>query len=119
MPIVDVELVGGPGLGPEVTRSLADALGEALAADVGRTWVRVRHLPADRYAEHGGVDGDVHPVFVTVLERIQPTGPDLAYRVARITAAVAETTERDPANVHVLFEPGAKGRLAFGGRVVE
>jgi phenylpyruvate tautomerase PptA (4-oxalocrotonate tautomerase family) len=119
MPIVDVELVGDAVVTPEVTQRLADVLGDALSSRVGGTWLRVRRLPHGRYAENGGLDDDVCPVFVTVLERTRPTGPDLADRVARVTTAVADITGRDPDNVHVLFEPDATGRLAFGGRVVE
>jgi phenylpyruvate tautomerase PptA (4-oxalocrotonate tautomerase family) len=118
MPVVDVELVGATGVTAELSQRLADAIGAALDSRQGGTWVRVRELPRDHYAENGGLDDDVHPVFVTVLERTRPQGDALAERVARVTAAVAEVTARDAEHVHVLFEADAAGRLAFGGRVV-
>jgi phenylpyruvate tautomerase PptA (4-oxalocrotonate tautomerase family) len=119
VPIVDVELVGDVDVTTETTQRLADALGEALASRPGGTWVRVRRLERSRYAENGGVDDEVRPVFVTVLERTRATGQDLVDRVARVTATVADVTGRDPSNVHVLFEDDAAGRLSFGGRLVE
>ena len=61
----------------------------------------------------------VQPVFVTVLERTARRERSSSDRVARVTAAVADVTGRDPENVHVLFEDDAAGRLAFGGRLVE
>lgn len=119
MPIVDVELVGDAVVPAETTQRLADALGVALSSRTGGTWVRLRRLERDGYAENGGVDAAVRPVFVTVLERTRPTGQDLHDRVAQVTAAVAEVTGREPDHVHVLFEADAAGRLAFGGRLVE
>ena len=119
MPIVDVELVGDSLVTGETSRSLADAVGEALSSRPGGTWVRVRTLDAARYAENGGAPDGVQPVFVTVLERIRPTGSELTEKVARVTAAVAEVSGRPAENVHVLFETDAAGRLAFGGRLVE
>jgi phenylpyruvate tautomerase PptA (4-oxalocrotonate tautomerase family) len=118
MPIVDVELVGDD-LPLGMTQRLADAVGEALSSRPMGTWVRVRHLDRSRYAENAGAAGDVHPVFVTVLERIRPTGQDLRDRIAGVTAAVADVTGRDPAHVHVLYDDDARGRLAFGGDLVE
>ena len=81
--------------------------------------MRLRHLERSRYAENGGLDDEVCPVFVTVLERNRATGRSLEDRVARVTAAVAEVTGRHPSHVHVLFEDDAAGRLSFGGRLVE
>ncbi len=119
MPIVDVELVGETLVTADTSQRLADAVGEALSSRAGGTWVRVRLLEHGRYAENGGMPEGVQPVFVTVLERHRPTGDELKDRVARVTAAVAEVTGRDPENVHVLFEDDAAGRLSFGGRLVE
>ena len=79
----------------------------------------MRRLERSGYAENGGVDDEIRPVFVTVLERTRATGPELVDRVARVTATVADVTGRDPRNVHVLFEDDAAGRLSFGGRLVE
>lgn len=119
MPIVDVELVVDSIPSPVSAQRLADALGEALSSPAGGTWIRVRQLERSNYAENGGMEDEVRPVFVTVLERICPTGPELTDRIARITAAVADATGRDAADVHVLYEVNAAGRLAFGGRLVE
>lgn len=119
MPIVDVELVGDDDPPSALTQRLADALGVALSSRPQGTWVRVRRLERSGYAENAGVAADEHPVFVTVLERVRPTGQDLRDRIAGVTAAVAEVTGRDPAHVHVLYDADARGRLAFGGDLVE
>lgn len=118
MPIVDVEWVADPPESAELAQRLADAVAEALSSRPGGTWVRVHRLDAAAYAEDGGAPPGVRPVFVTVLERERPTGRQLADRVARLTAAVAEVTGRPADTVHVLFEPSAAGRLAFGGHLV-
>jgi len=119
VPIVDVELVGDEVPSPSMTQRLADALGDALSSAPQGTWVRLRRLEREMYAENGGAADGVLPVFVTVLERARPTGEDLRDRIARVTAAVADATGRDPVHVHVLYDADARGRLAFGGRLVE
>lgn len=119
VPIIDVELVGEARVTAELSQRLADVLGEALSSRRGGAWVRVRQLAADHYAENGGLEEGVLPVFVTVLERNPPTGPDLVDRIRRITTGVAAVTGRDPDHVHVLYDAAAAGRLAFGGRLVE
>ena len=59
------------------------------------------------------------PIFVSVLKREMPVGAELQSEIRRLTAAVAEICDRPPDTVHVLYEASAKGRLAFGGTLVE
>jgi phenylpyruvate tautomerase PptA (4-oxalocrotonate tautomerase family) len=122
MPIVDVEIVAGPDdAAPPagLARVLADAIGECLEAPAGGTWVRLRMLGRDGYAESGGGPPGPPPVFVTVLSRHGPEGDRLSSIVAELTAAVAGATGRPSERVHVIFEPHATGRVAFGGQIVE
>ncbi len=120
MPILDVEVVGDlvRSAKKRLAERLADACGELLGLPQGRTWVRLRFLPADQYGEHGGVPKDVRPVFVTVLRAAPPTGRSLAREMQALGAAVAKVCGRPPENVHVLYEPPGAGRVAFGGRAL-
>ena len=115
MPIVDVEIVGG-GEETGLAQALADDVGHVFEAQPGRVWVRLRSLEASRYAENGAAAP--RPVFVCVLAFAPPEGEAMDDLVARLTEAVARRTGRPPENVHVLFEPAARGRVAFGGRLV-
>ena len=119
MPILDVELVGDESPPPDLAGRIADAVGQALGAPVGATWVRLRELPAGRYAESGGGPPEgVTPVFVTVL-LARPLLGDVRLRVlAELTGAVARACDRPEDNVHVLLAPPASGRMAFGGEPV-
>jgi hypothetical protein len=85
----------------------------------GRTWVRLRELPVDRYAENGGgpLDG-VLPVFVDVLLADPPQGEELRSQIHRLTLAIAKVCERAPENVHLFYQASARGRVAFGGKLV-
>ena len=120
MPIVDVEIIGDDVPGRHGSaRDLADALGRVFATAPGRTWVRIRDLPASAYAENeaeAATDGD--PVFVTVLHAHPPEGAMRATEVAAVTRAVADWVRRDPRRVHVQYAPAAAGRQAFGGTLV-
>ena len=116
MPIVDVEVVAAK-VDPKLAQPLADAIGHAFKAEPGKVWVRLRALPPAFYAENHAKEPP-QPVFVTILSRSPPRGPTLDRRIGQITEAVARLTGRPPQNVHVLFEQGSAGRIAFGGQLV-
>lgn len=115
MPIVDIEQVADAGLEPGLARRLADRLGDVFGTGPGRTWVRLRRLEAEHYAENDVPDLMVRPVFVDVTLAELPD--DLSELATRVCAAVADTTGCPEANVHVCFSPPARGRIAFGGRL--
>lgn len=117
MPIFDIEIVGVKRPKSDLAQSLADALGEALASRPRGTWVRVHHLDAAAYAENTGADAGVAPVFVRVLQAEVPEGPALVALAVRLCEAVAHVCERPSQQVHLIFEPAARGRIAFGGHL--
>ena len=120
MPIIDVEIVGGSR--DEVRKASADRIASAAAkvfgSPRGHTWVRLRTLDGDCYAENDAPVGpDEMPVFVTVLVARLPVGPDLAAQVDALTGAIAEAVDRPRDRVHVEYAPAGAGRLAFGGEL--
>lgn len=121
MPILDVEVVTrhGESLSPTLAADLADALGEVFGAEPGRVWVRLRDLPAGRYAENEAGEDRPFPVFVTVHEGDPPTGVSLEERVAHVAECVARLADRPLGNVHVVMEPALRGRVAFGGKLAK
>ena len=121
MPILDVEIVTRKGevLPDALAFELADHLGRAFDAAPGKVWVRLRTLAGDRYAENATGDEQPFPVFVSLTASVLPEGEKLEGRMGMITEVVARLTDRAPDNVHVLVEPAAKGRIAFGGRMVK
>src|SRR6185436_8799084 len=97
MPVVTIEVVADADHAVETNfaQSLADAVGRALASQPGQTWVRLRSLPRNQYAENESPLGaGEFPVFVTVLERAPPSGAELQAEVAALTQAVAQTLKR-------------------------
>ncbi len=122
MPIVSIEVVVGADCKLEhgLAQSLADAVGRTLNSPPGQTWVRLRTLGRDRYAENGSsVDDSELPVFVTVLERHCPVGSELQAEVAALTEAIAQLVRRPSASVHLEYAPSAAGRVSFGGKLVQ
>lgn len=120
MPIVEVELVTDDAPEPGLAPTLADEIGRSLGAPDGETWVRLRVIDRRAYGESGGpLAANVEPVFVTVIAHRRPQGEELAAAIRDLTNAVAKTTRRPSAHVHVVFEPDGAGRVAFGGRLVE
>ena len=122
MPIVDVEVVGpdaGADDGP-LAQALADAAARVFGAPAATTWVRVRALAPNAYAENGAplVAAEL-PVFVTVRRRDVPARDTLAGEVRALTDAVAAIVRRPAARVHVEYAPALAGRMAFGGTLVE
>ena len=121
MPIVTVEVVADPDrvLEHSLTQSLADAVGRVLQSPPGQTWIRLRSLRRDEYAENeASVESADLPVFVTVLERQPPAGAMLQAEVTALTHAIAHIIGRPAAYVHVEYAPAAVGRVSFGGKLV-
>ena len=115
MPILDVEIVTafGETLDEGLARALADLAGEVFGSEPGRTWVRLRQLPESHYAENDAVS--VLPVFVSVLLRDLPAGGALRAQAHLLAAGIGEACGRPAENVHILYQPKASGRIAFGG----
>lgn len=120
MPILTVEIVHGPGtiLASDLPQRLADESGRALGAAPGTTWVVLNPVPSTRYAESGGDQGYL-PIFVRVLKRSLPEGTARVEEVAALASAVAQVCGRPREQVHVIYEPPASGRVAFGGALTE
>lgn len=120
MPIVDIELVAisERALSQILVNSLADSLGKVFGSQPGRTWVRLRFLSREAYAENEtNLSIDQLPVFVTVLHAHPSKGAALMTEVNAITFALASCLDRDSERVHVQYAPAAAGRQAFGGKL--
>ena len=115
MPIVRIEIVGDARA--RLAQALADRLGDLFQVAPGRVWVSIHRIAVADYAENQ-TPSPVQPVFVSVLVRRYPESglADLAYAIAEVVGALCE---RPVDHVHVLFEPPAAGRIAFGGRLLE
>jgi phenylpyruvate tautomerase PptA (4-oxalocrotonate tautomerase family) len=120
MPIVDIEVVGTTEAeAARWTQPIADALGAIFGSGHGETWVRMHVLSAGCFAENNDpAPAGREAVFVTVLKRAIPPTAVLEMEAARIAEAVASACGRLRERVHVLYEPPAGGRIAFGGRLV-
>jgi phenylpyruvate tautomerase PptA (4-oxalocrotonate tautomerase family) len=121
VPILEVEIVLRPRetLPADLAAQLADRAAAALGSQPGGTWVKLRTLAPEQYAEGGGGPPEgVFPVFVSVLKTDLPSPDQLAAEIANLTEAIARACGRRPENVHILYQPPARGRIAFGGRLL-
>jgi|SRR6266536_1735259 len=121
MPIVTVEVVTGAGeaVAANIVQPLADAIGRTLKSPPGQTWVRVRSVPRDHYAENEvPVDAGQLPVFVTIVKSQIPEGAKLESEVIALTHGIAQAIGRPAACVHIEYAPAGAGRLAFGGAFI-
>jgi len=121
MPILEVEIVVPPAeaLRGGMAAEIADRAGEVFGASPGTTWVKMRLLPWEAYAENGGgPPAGVYPVFVSVLKRKNPAPEQMQREVTLLTKAIAQICTCSEANVHILYLPEGAGRVAFGGQVV-
>jgi phenylpyruvate tautomerase PptA (4-oxalocrotonate tautomerase family) len=117
MPILNFEIVGDVNKN-ELARSLADAAGKVLETKPGNTWVKLHFLPREHYAENGDLAEEVQPVFVSVLLGRCYDSKEHARAALEMTEAFATILNRPKENIHILFEPNAMGRIAFGGKLL-
>ncbi len=120
MPILDVEVVGDYEPDHGVALKIADRAAVVLGAGEGQVWVKLRHVPRELYAENGRGDPcPDQPVFVKVTKGVLQDAEELRAEALQLTKAVAEATGRPDDSVHIIYEPSAKGRIAFGGKLLE
>ena len=118
MPILDVEIVTSESLDRGLAARIADMAAQVFGSPPASTWVRLRSLPPEHYAENGIASPDGwRSVFVTVLKAQRPTGAALETEVRALTEGVATICSQSPERVHILYESDAQGRIAFGGRL--
>lgn len=121
MPIVDVEIVRRPGevQPPDLAKAIADHVGEIFRTPVGTTWVKLRWLLSENYAENATThELAFFPVFVTILKASQLERSALQEEITLLTRALAILCQRPEQNVHILYLPPAAGRIAFGGKLI-
>lgn len=119
MPILNIEIVMRPGenLPPGLATELADRTGEIFDSPAGNTWVKVYLIPAEYYAENSSAPNGIFPVFVSVLKAKRPSPDALQVEVNRLTTAIAQICNRPQENVHIIYSPEGRGRVAFGGNL--
>jgi phenylpyruvate tautomerase PptA (4-oxalocrotonate tautomerase family) len=122
MPVVTIEFVAESDrpIANDLARSLADAVGRVLNSPPGQTWVRLRSLARNQYAENEApVDARELPVFVTLRKRRIPSNAEVQAEITALTSAIAKVMDRPASCVHIEYAPAAIGRAAFGGKLVE
>lgn len=118
MPILNIEIVGpiAQKQRADLASHLADLAGEALDSRPQGTWVKLHFIPSEHYAENGGGPAvGVLPVIVSLLQAQVPQGEALAKQVKLLATAIGKGVGRPTENVHIIVEPAASGRIAFGG----
>ena len=122
MPVVTIEFVADADrpVANNLARSLAAAVGRVLNSPPGQTWVRLRSLARDQYAENDApVDARELPDFVTLLKRQTPSGAQVQAEITALTEAIAKVMDRPATCVHIEYAPAAIGRASFGGKLIE
>lgn len=121
MPIVDVQFVGsGEDVSPNLTAELADALGQVFEARPGSVWVRLTILPSNQYAENGVPRARLpSPAFVRVMHADLPPTDKLVTQ-SQVLATVISGHLKVPTDlVHIEYSPSGRGRVAFGGNLLQ
>jgi phenylpyruvate tautomerase PptA (4-oxalocrotonate tautomerase family) len=120
MPIVDVKVIATAEtvLPKGTAKVLAEAIAAVLKAPEGRVWVRLEMLAEHLYAENG-ITEQVHPVFLTILHADLPPPEVLAAQSIALTNAAAKCLGRNPERVHIEYAPSGRGRVAFGGKLLQ
>lgn len=120
MPIVRVEIIGSPVPRTEkLAPTLAQECSPAFPPNHREVWLQVQLVPGPNWAVSTPSKPGPGPVFVHVVREVNPRGAQLNREIEGLTAAVARVTGRPREQVYVLYEPSARGRMAFGGRLLK
>lgn len=119
MPILTIEVVGELERATGAAGRAADAAAAVLEVEAGRCWVKLKLLPREQYAENGGAEEGISPVFVSLILAQAPQADSCRLQCQQLATALATALDRPAENIHILYQPDAKGRIAFGGRLVE
>ena len=122
MPILNIEVIGplNESIRSGLASRIADAAGKVLNSKPQSTWVKIRFLSEEEYSENeGGPAEAVLPVFISLILAKPPAGNELNKMLYRLTEVIAKVCERPPQNVHIIVEPAAAGRIAFGGSLID
>ena len=117
MPILEIDHVGPLARHAGAAQRIADRAGDALGARTGGTWVRLREIAPADYAE-SGAPTTTRPVIARVLRFELPPPIERATSALELARILAEELDRPREQVHIVFEPPAAGRVAFGGELV-
>ena len=119
MPILELEIVGiAEDFPANLAQLVADGAGVALSSRPQGTWVIISFIDTSRYAENGGAV-DQPPIIARVLQAELPDTRTLKLQIAQLTRAISAAAKHPESSVHIIVEPAAKGRIAFGGTLVE
>ena len=120
MPILNVEIVGKleDQIKTGLAATIAEKAGLVFDSPPNGTWVKIHYIPEQDYAENSDDGKPVpRPVFVSVIQADLPSDSHLEQQAKDLTLCIAGAVERPPENVHVIIEPAARGRIAFGGTI--
>ncbi len=117
MPILDFEFIGGEPT-DHLAQKLADSTGEIFGSAPGHTWVKIKFIPTNQYAE-SNVLFETGPVFVSVLLRQTPELVEKEKLSKKLCKVVGEITGRADENIHIIFLPEGFNSVAFGGNLVK
>lgn len=121
MPILDIEFVLSENelLPATLAQKIAEKAGEVFGSAAGGTWVKVHPVPAGHYAENTADTADkAYPVFVSILRAETPPQDRLHIEAAKLAESLAPICNRSPENIHIIYLPDGRGRLAFGGKLI-
>ncbi len=122
MPIIRIDLVvedHEKRVTPAILRLLTDQLGEHFCSEAGGTWVSLRYMGLDSYAENGRPDLSIRPTLVSILQYRRPDRDQLKAEAFKLTQLIAKVLNRPAENVHLIYEPHGQGRVVFGGELAE
>ena len=121
MPLLEIEIIGQPKVSQNgLANKLADAIALVLGSNTAQTWVRLRFLPSENYAENEtGKPLGAKAVFVSVLKYELPAASVLKREARQLSIAVGKICGRSPKHVHIIYVPEGRGRIAFGGNLVQ
>lgn len=119
MPIINVEIVGSISANANyVSQNLADVAGKIFQSGPGQTWLKLTFIPFDNYAENNIARPLEGPTFVSIIMKDPLDDNEKAQLALNLAKEIGQILNRSIDKIHVYFNLEARGRIAFGGKLM-
>jgi phenylpyruvate tautomerase PptA (4-oxalocrotonate tautomerase family) len=120
MPIIEFQIIGNLEISDkkDFRKELINGLANIFGSENKSVWCKFNFIPVENYIENDNSGLSIPlplPIFLKILNYQNKSIEECKKEAIIISEFVSKVCNRPKENIHILYEPSAKGRIAFGG----